>query len=318
MSIFVSIASYSDPECINTLNNCFLQAKYPDKIFVGICQQNSPNDTDCYNKERNSQIRIIRLSTEQARGPTYARYLCSTLYKNETYFLQIDSHTKFSHHWDEKFIHMYQYLQTISAKPVISYYPNEWNDPTTKVGRITNVKWDNKNIPTFPGATLLEPEEYPTLTGFSTGNCLFLRGEFLTDVPFDPNLPHLFTGEEILFSVRLWTSGYDIYSPNENLLWHLYTRSNYPKFWNNWNEHDNDTGALTRARYILGIGSLEDVPTNLRKDLDMYGLGKTRNISDYWKFVKFNVNKSSTTKLWYILLGILSIILIVASTKLTT
>ena len=36
---------------------------------------------------------------------------------------------------------------------------------------------------------------------------------------------------EILMSARLWTSGYDIFSPTMSLLGHHYVRNHKPKFW---------------------------------------------------------------------------------------
>ena len=34
----------------------------------------------------------------------------------------------------------------------------------------------------------------------------------------DPNLSMMFVGEEILHSARVWTHGYDIFAPDENLV----------------------------------------------------------------------------------------------------
>ena len=36
-------------------------------------------------------------------------------------------------------------------------------------------------------------------------------------------------GEEISMSARLWTAGYDIFSPTVNVLNHYYVRRHYPK-----------------------------------------------------------------------------------------
>lgn len=59
----------------------------------------------------------------------------------------------------------------------------------------------------------------------------FAHSSFLADVPYDPYLPWVFMGEEILVSLRMWTWGYDIYSPTRNVLSHLYGRKHLPKFW---------------------------------------------------------------------------------------
>ena len=104
-NIFVSIASYRDDVCISTINSLYENAKYPDKVFVGICQQNYEDiDMDCLNNDKltfdkklKNNIRIIRIPYYDAKGPVYARYLCSSLIdKNkEKYYLQIDSHSIF-------------------------------------------------------------------------------------------------------------------------------------------------------------------------------------------------------------------------------
>ena len=36
---------------------------------------------------------------------------------------------------------------------------------------------------------------------------------------------------------RLWTSGYDIFSPSVNVLNHYYVRRHYPKFWESVNRY---------------------------------------------------------------------------------
>jgi hypothetical protein len=43
-------------------------------------------------------------------------------------------------------------------------------------------------------------------------------------VPYDPHTAFLFHGEEFSRGARLWTSGYDFYSPSENLVFHHYNR----------------------------------------------------------------------------------------------
>jgi [Skp1-protein]-hydroxyproline N-acetylglucosaminyltransferase len=96
-------------------------AKNPENVFVAICQQNAPGDDECVSDNRNIQkyknnIRTINLDHTEARGPTYARYLCATLWDGEEYFLQIDSHTLFAKDWDVKCIEMIQQLKSSGVK----------------------------------------------------------------------------------------------------------------------------------------------------------------------------------------------------------
>ena len=37
-TIFISIPSYRDADCKNTINDIYKQAKYPKRIFIGVCE----------------------------------------------------------------------------------------------------------------------------------------------------------------------------------------------------------------------------------------------------------------------------------------
>ena len=49
----------------------------------------------CEGLKWGQQNRSITVPFSEARGPTNARHLAATLYRNEDYFFQIDSHTTF-------------------------------------------------------------------------------------------------------------------------------------------------------------------------------------------------------------------------------
>lgn len=131
-TIFVSLASYRDSECSLTLDNLFSMAKFPHNIFVGICQQNDSNDPECINDKylNNPNIRIIRLPHTAAKGPTYARFLCSTLWDREEYFFQIDSHLLFVKNWDTLAIDMIKRIKQsdLSQKPILSHYTKDTSE----------------------------------------------------------------------------------------------------------------------------------------------------------------------------------------------
>jgi len=102
--IFVSIASYRDDQCIDTLKNIVEQADYPENLNVVICQQNSITDKDCvswctFNKHKACKsYNIERLNYTEARGPTYARWRIQQKWSGEEYFLQVDAHTRMIKH----------------------------------------------------------------------------------------------------------------------------------------------------------------------------------------------------------------------------
>ena len=102
--IFVSIACFMDKDILNTIKDCLEKAEHPENIVFGICLQYDPNDDFLKIYDNNPQFRIHKMHWNQAKGPTYARYFCTQLLKDEEYFLQIDCHSRFFDNWDSKII----------------------------------------------------------------------------------------------------------------------------------------------------------------------------------------------------------------------
>lgn len=87
-TIFLGISSYRDKRCPQTLKNYFTKAKYPERIRIGVVQQNAREDVDCvaeYCKLMDAsegpscphydKIRIVRVEAKLAAGPCYGRHL---------------------------------------------------------------------------------------------------------------------------------------------------------------------------------------------------------------------------------------------------
>ena len=156
--IFVSIASYRDDECPKTIISLFENAKNPNNIFVGICQQNKEDeDIDCYLEKYKNNIRIKRLKHTEAKGPTFARYLCSKLCDGEEYFLQIDSHTDFVKNWDSIIIDLYHKCPSI--KTVITHYPPAKTDNSNLLSYMCKSSFNSNDIPTFESALISDPKK---------------------------------------------------------------------------------------------------------------------------------------------------------------
>ena len=43
--LFVNIACFKDPDLINTINDAFSKAKYPERIFIGVSEQSEAPNT---------------------------------------------------------------------------------------------------------------------------------------------------------------------------------------------------------------------------------------------------------------------------------
>lgn len=309
-TIFVSIASYRDDVCNSTLKSLYEMSKYPENIYVGICQQNKKDeDEDCVKSfENNPNVRIMRISHTEAKGPTYARYLCSTLWKGEEYYLQIDSHSSFVKNWDEKCINMINEIKKLglSQKPVLSHYPKEISEYKSyktdsekdkyNVTRMCRSFFNTRDMLSFFGAEIIDTKKEYYKTPYVAGGMVFCESKFLDELPYDPELPYLFVGEEILHSIRYYTNGWDIFTPNENIIFHEYTRSGKPKIWTD-NPSYSDIPAFEKVKFYIGLVKDDlKIPENLRKNLNKYGLGKERSLQDYYDFAGINLEKRIVTK----------------------
>ena len=302
-TIFVSIASYRDDVCNTTLLNLYEKAQFPNNIFVGICQQNKEGDPDCQGNLKNPNIRIIRLDYREAKGPTYARYMCSQLWDGEEYFLQIDSHSKFVQNWDTKLINMIKEIkeQGLSQKPVLSHYPKtideyETDSSVYSTPRICKPFFNTRDMISFMGSEVIDSKGKYYLTPFVAGGMMFCESYFLNELPFDPNLPYIFVGEEILHSIRFFTYGWDIFTCKENIVYHEYTRKDKPKIWTD-NPYYSDMEAFNKIRFLLKLDKDDSKLTdNMKKDLDKYGLGNKRTLEEYYNLTGIDLEKRIVTK----------------------
>ena len=290
-TIFVSVASYRDSQCAETVRDLFAQAENPSRVFVGVCEQNSDDAAEaCVAPALPKNVRRVTIAHTEAKGPTYARYLCSTLYQGETWFMQIDSHTKLVKGWDS--LAIANAKKCPSPNAILTHYPRmmEERDGDHKgVPVLCKSKFDGEGVPTFESIIMdPRPDGTPRPVPFVSGGFVFMPGRAAREVPFDPDLPYLFQGEEILHSARLWTSGYDFYTPLDNIVFHQYERHNSPRFWNdipNYNEVQGKT--LKKVRRLLGLEK-PGMPAY------SHGLGSTRSLEAYWKFAGVDVLKKTS------------------------
>ena len=127
-SIFLSVVTYRDENCINTLNWAYEKASDPSNIFIGLVQQNCHQncisavtdegefeqvgpDEDCYEafceghmNAYCSHIRVLEVDEPESLGPYAARYMASKLWYGEQWFMQIDAHMTFAQDWDARYV----------------------------------------------------------------------------------------------------------------------------------------------------------------------------------------------------------------------
>ena len=291
-TIFVGIASYRDLQCKDTLADMFAKADRPEHIFVGLCEQNAEPEEACVTEALGphaARVRRVVLDAKQAAGPTYARYLASTLYRGEAFYLQLDSHTAFTRGWDTRLLAMHAALPDPPHAIVSGQPAPSTNTEETTVPVLCATTLDGDGMMAVHGM-LSPPTVEPLHVPFVSGGFLLAPGSVLAVCPLDPNLPGLFWGDDLLYSARLWTHGYRFYAPSTNVVFHYYQpeRPAAPQFWDGrdaiWRAQRHITQAKVR---LLLAGGLRGYP---------HGLGHNSTLQQYWRFAGTDPARRIVTK----------------------
>lgn len=276
--IFIQIASYRDTQLIPTLKDCIQNADKPENLTFGICWQHdeTENLTEFLNDER---FKIISIHYNKSKGCCWARNLLQSLYNDEEYTLQLDSHHRFIQGWDTTLIDMYKKLVNngISKPLITTYLPsyNPENDPIERVQcpwQISFKEYTKDHQVLFIPSHINNWQSLtePVLAKFYSAHFAFASGSFVKEVPHDPLL--YFTGEEMSITVRAYTHGYTLYHPHILIAWHEYTRNYRNKHWGDhkdWWKIDK----FSKEHYLT-----------IFHNYGIYGLGKERTIEDYLHF----------------------------------
>ncbi len=295
MTIFISIASYRDPELERTIHSALDNAANPQDLHFGVMLQEFERFAPDLSWVPNLTLNTIH--PKMARGAGYARAQIVPMYSGQDYFLQIDSHTIFEKNWDQICIDQYKKAQEISNnnKIILSHFPPPFYvEPDKTISIIKNSKTQlpyatkQKPMLTKRGEWTAErvkltnknlPEQSTTiLAGF-----VFSKGELIQEVPYDPEIS--FFGEELCFAIRAWTRGWDIYSPCVTIVYHFYMREGYSKVWKDRNLREISWKELEviskekQKRVLCGIEG------------GIWGAGSIRTITEYEQLTGLDFKK---------------------------
>ncbi|KAJ1457130.1 GlcNAc-domain-containing protein [Pelagophyceae sp. CCMP2097] len=373
-SVFVSISSFRDDVCPDTLENLYATASDPALISVGLVQQNCDQgqhdsfgcwsavmpsdmrvhaieaDVDCrdaYCARANAYhgachgglLRVLRFNESETFGPVFGRYLGSMLWEGEAFYMQVDAHTTFARGWDA--VLRDDYALAPSEKPLFSHYPpsgpqrpflrpdgapHAWERAPgpcmcsaafaeydiVRIGAMQQFPYKQFHpagcVPSGPFDE--ECRRVPRHAPFVGAGFVFVRGDFISQVPFDPYLPFIFMGEELDFAARAWTAGWDTFCPPRSAVAHAYVRPQRPKFWGAL-QRSFGAGAhnslqqyvLARVKHLVGYPEARhtqqlDAPS-LASHFDLYGLGSQRPLSDYLRLADLDfISKKPATSKW--------------------
>jgi hypothetical protein len=266
-TIFLAIASYRDEECKVTVENMFMRANNPRRLFLGIFEQNDNVDPicvpdgwqDCDSADfcPIDNLRRRMVPSSEGKGPCYARYIAMLMFRHENYYFIIDSHMVWTRHWDTK--SLAHFNRARSTRPVMTHYPNAWDknashhESSGRVMVMCNGEFNSSLHYIKMKACWFDRKADPFPQPFAAGGFLYGDSQLIYEVPMDPYLVHLFDGEEIMYSVRTWVNGFDLFSPGENVVYHNYKRQSVVRWWdkNRTKWHGHALPAQRRVQYFL-------------------------------------------------------------------
>ncbi|CAM9112498.1 unnamed protein product, partial [Pylaiella littoralis] len=307
-TLWTGIASFRDKRCGMTLFNLFSKAKFPDRLTAGVVQQNMESDEECLetycrlmdekegrkNCPYRDNIRVLAMDALDAQGPCWGRHLQSYLLADEEFCMQVDSHMDFVDGWDVAM--MEEWAETNNEYGVLSTYVQDFKHLGVNLGKrwevahLCEVKFHTsqqpRNEPARAVHDMLEPKMTTTWgAGYSFSKCHAERR-----VPYDPHLDGIFDGEEFSKMVRLWTNGYDVYTPKRGHLVHDYSHPDDATT-GSWRRNKKplgqhkDTKALANQR----LWDLMEMPQSTedgRREMQggPWGLGDLRTLDDFIEF----------------------------------
>lgn len=240
--IFITIPSYEDPFLQRTLDELFTMADNPEDLSVAIAVQHKrvpqPN-LDSYLGD----INFISYDVEDRPGVNRLRSELLKFYKDEDYYLMIDSHMRFEKSWDSRLKSIHSEIEESYGDKVI------WSEslPQTLGQRMSNIipfYWmlrdngsvsiDDLNVKPalrylFFGVGRQPPIIYPSKfleTSYASCHFFFTRGSFVSEVGINP-IAELYE-EEPFLAYSSYLSGWRIFATDyDNFIAHDNTEYNH-------------------------------------------------------------------------------------------
>jgi len=255
-SIYVAVPSISDDEFIKTLQRCLEKSSGAHEIHIGaigIFYEDEYEYIEQFIKfcmtHNNIQFKILDRKTNVGVG--IARREAFSFYKNEDFYLQIDSHTIFLQNWDSILINNLEKLKkyTNLQRVALSGYPPEYKYINTNEIYCHN-GWGSQSVSVFTEGSLIKKtnhgygcsgcdqwaglplwEEVKVFDNLKkyisnpkiSANYLFADSEFAKDYLKLLVWDFSFFDEELVMSIEAYSLGWRFYAINDIVpLAHLY------------------------------------------------------------------------------------------------
>ncbi|RLN57792.1 hypothetical protein BBJ28_00004898 [Nothophytophthora sp. Chile5] len=307
--IFIGLSVFRDGyRCAKTIFTGLTRAKYPERLFFGVVDQVNEGDDKCLDEfckmasaewpdmgacPYRDHIRIDKRSASESRGPTLARHQQQKLIQQEEFCLQLDGHSIFTNLWDENLLA--EWTRVDNEMAVLSTYlhhihsfvkENGDNAFSGSVPHLCTTMRGTNGLVRNVGASMISGAKFPQLEALWGAGLSFNKCHAERRVPVDSHTLWMFDGEEFLRASRLWTSGYDLYSPSElgSVIFHNYSK--VPARFEHITvdpqvKKVESEMAANRFKHLVGKPVKGYVDTY---ELDTYGFGSVRTFQQYLQF----------------------------------
>lgn len=303
--IFVSIASYRDSELPKTVADLISNAEHPELLRIVVYEQNDPDDPSIFDvypeKENCAKVLVLKDHFSLAKGPNWARAKIQKEYKDEEYYLQIDSHMRCIKNWDTILKHM---LELVPEPAVLTQYPPEYGktelycketahtctvygkeldqiDPDKIRSGLYIQGFGLKDRFTRIQSDLIHPQDrrnFPYTSKAWSACFSFSKGSIVSDAPYDPTFEHLFFGEELDITLKLYTRGYYFFSPHISVFYTYFKRNYRRTYWQDIPNSEREP-LEEKSRHKLWKRILNN-------EIGPDGFGTVRTVKDYMKFAQ--------------------------------
>lgn len=291
-TIFVSVASYRDPDTKATVQDALAKARRPGRVRIGIVAQYDVVGGSDDKHFVGLECGVVDM--RDAAGPCPARALAmARLYDDEDFFLQIDSHTRFSQDWDDGLLDAWRRCPSQNA--VLTAYPPDLDQQDDlRPTLLAPSHFDDDGALRIVGRRLANACVDPVPSPLWCAGFSFAPRAAVKAAPYDPHLRFLFFGEEIAMAARLWTHGFDFFAPPRPFLYHRWSRSGRPNFREDAQTFHPHAQRRLRARSLRRIKALlgMDRPNDdqdIGPEFDKYRLGAVRLLGDFEARVGINL-----------------------------
>jgi glycosyltransferase involved in cell wall biosynthesis len=290
--IFLSIASYRDPDLINTVRSAFDNATYPDSLIFSVFSQAEESEHPDLSFVTN--LRYQKAHWSESLGACWARERANRNLEGD-YFLQIDSHSRFLPGWDKLLIQAYKRAQTFWGNRIFfTNYPDPFELDSAGEPQLfaqaaffkLNAYWhEPSNMVQGEWADVVDTangdEQY-----FMSANSMFAEVKLMQEIPYDAEL--YFTGEEPSLALRAYTRGIRLISPTIKFMFTNYNRPNSKRRLH-WEDHPQ-WHELNRKSYDR-LKLIMSGDTTLGK----YGVGSKFLFKQYQRVTGIDLAQKSQT-----------------------